>query len=1190
MSDESELRKCAACNDVVECEDARFCPNCAAPLDPPADAAQANATAEPPPDGRARADAPTLVLRTYGRRPFAPDNGLRLPPAAAHRPLKREQELGQMLTALRQRRAVLLRGEPGVGKTGLAAQAVELLHADGLFKDGIIWVEGVCDASVAAVCDAVATHMGNIEIPLLSPPDKLAAVYQLLDGRDLLIVLNFVRSPETAVVFVRNCPDDTALLVISASHDEFESFDDYVNLGRATADDALSFFGRSMLDENAIRKVCSLLDNNPLALLYASGYVKHHAEVWLDELRRQLNVRMEELRAAGGENEHLQARVAFGVTLRILGPASGRLLALLAASFDKSVGVELLSMALGREETHCAFLLGGLARLSLIELEVEGRYTLHPLSRSLLWQEWHSESKGACEGRLLEAALRYVALYGEGGSQSYDKLEAELSNLLGAARHAHGGGLWPEVVRLAVGLVGVLQERNYWGELLEVGRLGVDAAQRIDDARACARLLREIAATLKNQGDYAEARRLLSQCVELGRRLDDPVQRADTLHQLGQLAHGEHDTERAADFYRESLETYRQSGSQKGIAANLYQLGRIAQERPDFKEAERLYEESLQLRKALGKDHEFELAETLNSLALVHEKTGNYTKAEQLYKRALEIYRLSEQHQSHYAACTHNLAGLYFAKGLYRKAEKNYQKALDIRERLLGAKHPDVAQSLNNLAAVHYARGKYTAAAPLWQQALDIYRAALGEQHVYYAAVLGNLAGLYYVAGNYDAAEPLYQQALEIRRKMLGEKHPGVAQILSNVGLLYGATGRQEEAARLMEEAVEINREILGESHPVYAETLSNLGLLYKEQGRFAAAEELLTRALDIKKHSYRENHPEVAQSLYNLAKLYEEMHNYQQAISYMSKAVKVYQTALNDNHPYVAQSLTSLGLLYELLERFDEAAPLYQKAADIYCNTVGEDHPDYITTLNYLATLYATTNKWAEAREVYKEILRVHRQNQREDEQVAQTLYGLGHVAQVLCEYDEAQSYFTQSLEIKTKLVDRPGEAKVLARLGFIKHQQQQYDEATELYLRGLAISESLRKQGNVAQFLQLLGRTRLEQRRLDEAREFFTRSLEIHRRLGVQSQMAENLRFLGKVARLQGSEEEAQRFEGEGWKITEHLNKVEAVRNNISKPLDENRVRSLSSDLGVNYEDLLGRGESVKLQELAVSVYRQI
>jgi tetratricopeptide (TPR) repeat protein len=1187
MSDDSKIRKCAACNSVVDGDDALHCPNCAAALDPPADAAVMLA-AKLPKGASGQADAPAVVLRTYGVKPLAPDV-LYLPPAAAHRPLKREQELGRMVTALRHRHAVLLRGEQGVGKTGLAAQAAETLHAEGLFKDGIIWVESVCDASAAAVCDAIAAHLGNVEVPRLSPPDKLGAVYQLLDGRDLLIVLNFVRLPETAAAFAENCPDDTALLVISASQGEFGGFDECVSLGHTTTEDALEFFGRNMLNSGAIRAVCTLLDNNPLALLYASGYVKHHTEVWLSELYRTLDKRMEELRA-DGEEEHLQTRIAFGVTVRILGPVTGRLLALLAASFDRSVGVELLCIASRLEEEECAFLLKGLARLSLIELEVEGRYTMHPLSRSLMWQEWHLESQTACEGRLLGAALDYVALYGEDGSRSYDKLEAELGNLLGAARSAHRGGHWQDVLRLATGLVGVLQERNYWGELLEVGRLGVAAAEMAEDAPACARLLREMAATLKNQGEYVEARRLLSQCVELGHSIDDPAQKADTLHQLGQLAHSEYDPTQAEAYYRESLDIYRRTGSQKGIAANLYQLGRIAQERLDFKEAERLYEESLQLRRALGKDYEFEVAETLNSLALVHEKTGNYTKAEQLYKKALEIYRRSEQHQAHFAASKHNLAGLYFTKGLYKKAEKNYQKALDIRKRLLGARHPDVAQSLNNLAAVHYAKGNYTAATPLWQQALDIYRAAFGEHHAYYAAVLGNLAGLYYVAGNYEAAEPLYQQALKIRRETVGERHPGVAQILSNVALLYGATGRQEEAARFMEESVEIYREVLGESHPSYAQTLSNLGLLYKEQGRYAEAEELLTQALAIKRHSYRENHPEIAQSLHNLAKLYEEMNNYPQAVSFMSDAIKVYRTALGADHPYVAQSLVGLGLLYELLERFDEAAPLYQKAADIYRRTVGEAQPDYVTTLNYLAALYVTTNKWREAREVYKEILLIHRQNEREDEQVAQTLYSLGHVAQVLREYDEAQGYFTESLEIKTKLADRPGEAKVLARLGFIKHQQQQYDEAVTLYQRGLDISEGLSKQGNVAQFLQLFGRTRMEQGRLEEARDFFTRSLEIHKHLGAQSQVAENLLLLGEVMRLQGFEEEAQRFEEEGRKISQHLNKVEAVRNNISKPHDENHVRTLSNELGVDYEDLLGRGESVKLQELAATVYRQI
>ena len=67
-----------------------------------------------------------------------------------------------------------------------------------------------------------------------------------------------------------------------------------------------------------------------------------------------------------------------------------------------------------------------------------------------------------------------------------------------------------------------------------------------------------------------------------------------------------------------------------------------------------------------------------------------------------------------------NLAALYRAQGQYAKAEPLYQRALAIREKALGAAHPQVAMSLNNLAEFYDNQGRYAKAEPLYQRALAI--------------------------------------------------------------------------------------------------------------------------------------------------------------------------------------------------------------------------------------------------------------------------------------------------------------------------------------------------------------------------------------------------------------------------------------------------------------------------------------
>src|SRR5258708_1212199 len=91
---------------------------------------------------------------------------------------------------------------------------------------------------------------------------------------------------------------------------------------------------------------------------------------------------------------------------------------------------------------------------------------------------------------------------------------------------------------------------------------------------------------------------------------------------------------------------------------------------------------------------------------------------------------------------------------------------------MLGADHPDTAQSLNNLAGLYHTQGKYEQAEPLFQRALKIHKQVYGKDHPDIASNLNNLAGLYDDHGKYDQAQPLSQRALPILEHILQPNHP----------------------------------------------------------------------------------------------------------------------------------------------------------------------------------------------------------------------------------------------------------------------------------------------------------------------------------------------------------------------------------------------------------------------------------
>ena len=99
------------------------------------------------------------------------------------------------------------------------------------------------------------------------------------------------------------------------------------------------------------------------------------------------------------------------------------------------------------------------------------------------------------------------------------------------------------------------------------------------------------------------------------------------------------------------------------------------------------------------------------------------------------------------------------------------------------------AEALNQQAMKLYKAGRYQEALPLAQQALAIREKALGAQHPDTANSLNNLAVLYRTMGVYEKALPLYQRALKISEKVLGFQHPKTATNLNNLAALHEDMG-----------------------------------------------------------------------------------------------------------------------------------------------------------------------------------------------------------------------------------------------------------------------------------------------------------------------------------------------------------------------------------------------------------------
>ncbi|OAD21448.1 nephrocystin-3 [Candidatus Thiomargarita nelsonii] len=115
------------------------------------------------------------------------------------------------------------------------------------------------------------------------------------------------------------------------------------------------------------------------------------------------------------------------------------------------------------------------------------------------------------------------------------------------------------------------------------------------------------------------------------------------------------------------------------------------------------------------------------------------------YDESLARYEETEKHTEKHLANVLNALGLFFEKtGYFSAAIPLLRRALEISEKVLGKQHPDTAKSLNQLALLHYVKGDYSKAEPLFKRTLEFFEKVLGKQHPDTATSMNLLAGLYY--------------------------------------------------------------------------------------------------------------------------------------------------------------------------------------------------------------------------------------------------------------------------------------------------------------------------------------------------------------------------------------------------------------------------------------------------------------
>jgi serine/threonine protein kinase len=240
------------------------------------------------------------------------------------------------------------------------------------------------------------------------------------------------------------------------------------------------------------------------------------------------------------------------------------------------------------------------------------------------------------------------------------------------------------------------------------------------------------------------------------------------------------------------------------------------------------------------------LAESLALTGLMKAKESDPRGAE---KALNEAYRLadSSRHDEVRAEVATNLVFVVGdQEGHVDDALRWADAASAVLERL-GGHELLHAWLLNNLGCAYSVHHQTEASVEALKSGLALKQKLLGAEHPDVGLTEGNLGYVLHAAGRNSEALEHVDRSIAILEKKLGMNHPDLTAHFENRGEILNALGRPEEAVRSFQQALSIWERELGAEASILAYPLTGMGLGYLAEGKAANALVPLERAARIR-------------------------------------------------------------------------------------------------------------------------------------------------------------------------------------------------------------------------------------------------------------------------------------------------------------------------------------------------------
>ncbi|MCA9913365.1 MAG: tetratricopeptide repeat protein [Anaerolineae bacterium] len=718
-----------------------------------------------------------------------------LPVMQPGRPVGRDEVLKTLYTHLQDKKAVLLTGEAGVGKTTLAAT---LAAAYAQQPGGVLWIN-TGTYPLPSLLVRIGRALGiNDVITSEQPAARVGVVATELAQKKPFMVLDNVESAEAVSAFIEKAASGLPLLLLSDS--PLEGPWETVELDNLQDQSAVMLFkqkaGLNSDDHDIdIYGIAKLVGYKPLGLVLAARAMVAAKQTPGDYFKN-----LQEVQRTVGDG----TTAAIALSYRALNNALQGLILVLGATFRGEGSQDYIAAVSNVPEETIQQVMTVLAQLYLVEkFERYGKpyYRLHPA----IYEFAQAALKGKnqlekLQKQVHDATVEYVRRNTTAGSIDHTNLAKEMDNFIAAARWAARQGnrdTANQFVALLTRADEFILQRGYRYELLQLRHLSSGSTSPFPayepemefgtghmsamndedlaemDAEAAYDFDEEEDDLLDDFDDFEEEDDLYDEDDEdFEDELEDAFGVGDLLDEeddvpasmmpedgIGADLRTEHLTTIDLDQLKQALAQARQQNNPYRVIQLLKAIGKVQVSQGRETQAITTYNELLEQYEQT--DDQEGILDTLNMLSALLTKTGNTQAAIMHATRGVQLaQRLNEQ--ATYLQILLTLGDARQELGESGAAVESYSKALEIARQTDDTQNEAIA--LYKLGYAQLDSGETDDAIHSLEQARSLFKAQ--EKRAYEGRVLGGLGSAHSELEEWTEAIGYYQSALHIAREV----------------------------------------------------------------------------------------------------------------------------------------------------------------------------------------------------------------------------------------------------------------------------------------------------------------------------------------------------------------------------------------------------------------------------------------